>query len=299
MKISRRTFLYLTTAAICAAGALLLAYSYFIEPQRLTVARYRVGVAGWDNRFDGLRIVAISDIHAGSNGSDADKLRRVVETVNNERPDIIVLLGDYVSRRTDDRSQLRMPLAEMSEALKGMKAVFGVFAVLGNHDGVDDGPEISASLAANGYRVLDGEVVEIEKDGAKIRLLGLKDHLTIKSWKQFSDDAKEILARSGEDDSNIIALEHSPDVLPMLTEGDQMISPHFKILLAGHTHGGQIFLPVLGRPIVPSFYGQKYAYGHIKENGVDMFVTSGVGTNVLPFRFLVPPEIAIVEIHGV
>ncbi|HEY2866027.1 MAG TPA: hypothetical protein VGJ02_02950, partial [Pyrinomonadaceae bacterium] len=95
----------------------------------------------------------------------------------------------------------------------------------------------------------------------------------------------------------IIALEHSPDVLPIIT-GDYSISPDLKLMLAAHTHGGQVWLPLIGSPIVPSSYGQKYARGHVRDNGVDMFVTTGVGTSILPFRFMVPPEIAVLTLQS-
>jgi hypothetical protein len=71
-----------------------------------------------------------------------------------------------------------------------------------------------------------------------------------------------------------------------------------KLVLNGHTHGGQVWFPILGSPIVPSVYGQRYAFGHLKENSIDVFVTSGVGTSILPIRFLVPPEIAVLKIYA-
>ena len=69
-------------------------------------------------------------------------------------------------------------------------------------------------------------------------------------------------------------------------------------MFAGHTHGGQLWLPVFGYPAIPSSYGQKYAAGHVRDFGVDMFVTTGTGTSILPFRFLVPPEIAVITINA-
>jgi predicted MPP superfamily phosphohydrolase len=80
--------------------------------------------------------------------------------------------------------------------------------------------------------------------------------------------------------------------------GDLLISKDLKLMLAGHTHGGQVWLPIIGRPVVPSSYGQKYAAGHVKDNGLDMFVTTGIGESILPFRFMVPPEIAFLTITG-
>jgi predicted MPP superfamily phosphohydrolase len=95
----------------------------------------------------------------------------------------------------------------------------------------------------------------------------------------------------------IIVLEHSPDIFYIL-QYHKTLGKDFKLMLAGHSHGGQVWFPVLGRPIVPLSYGQKYAYGHIRENEMDMFVTSGVGTSILPIRFFVPPEIAVLTIKS-
>ena len=106
---------------------------------------------------------------------------------------------------------------------------------------------------------------------------------------------KTLLTASGNGD--VIALEHSPDIMPAIT-GDLSISPDLRLVLAAHTHGGQVWLPVFGRAVVPSTFGQKYAYGHVKDKDVDLFVTSGVGMSVLPFRFMVPPEIAVVTIRS-
>ena len=85
--------------------------------------------------------------------------------------------------------------------------------------------------------------------------------------------------------------------MPAIT-GDLSISNDLRLVIAAHTHGGQVWLPIFGRPIVPSTFGQKYAYGHVKEKGVDLFVTSGIGMSVLPFRFMVPPEIAVLTIRS-
>ena len=144
--------------------------------------------------------------------------------------------------------------------------------------------------------MLNGELAEINlNNGQKLRILGLKDHTNIGVWKYFSDDAKNILSAT-EGRGDVIVLEHSPDVVPIIT-GELSISNDLKVMFAGHTHGGQVWLPVIGAPIVPSSYGQKFARGHVKDAGLDVFVTSGIGTSILPFRFMVTPEIAIVTIR--
>jgi len=123
----------------------------------------------------------------------------------------------------------------------------------------------------------------------------MKDHLELAPhWGQISADTKKMLA---DGEGQIILLEHSPDILPTVT-GENSISPDLRLILAAHTHGGQVWMPFIGAPVVPSSYGQKYLSGHLRENGVDMFVTTGIGTSVLPFRFLVPPEIAVLTLRS-
>ena len=287
-------------ASLAGLAFAALAYSYFIEPQRLVINAAELKVAKWNPAFDGLKIVAIADIHGGSNGVDEAKLRRLVETANAQEPDMIVLLGDYVSqigpRGVDGKRALRMPVEEIAANLKGLRARLGVYAVLGNHDGWHDDAEIAATLTANGIRVLDGAVAVVERNGATLRILGLKDQLKIESWEDFNEDARKLLSAT-EGAGDILILEHSPDVAPIIN-GPEPVSKDMRLMIAAHTHGGQVWLPVLGRPIVPSSYGQKFAAGHVRENGLDMFVTTGVGTSILPFRFMVPPEIAVITVRS-
>ena len=277
---------------------ILLAYAYFIEPDRLVVNHETLRISGWNRAFDGLKIVMLSDIHGGSNYIDEQKLRTIVARVNEQDADIVVLLGDYVQQKDEKAAQpprdLKMPIADIAAGLAGIKARHGVYAVLGNHDGWFSDDLVAAELTKIGCKVLQNEVVTIENNGERLRIFGFKDHLKLKNhWKAASEEAKSILADTGGGD--IIVLEHSPDILPVIT-GDLLISPDLKLILAAHTHGGQVWLPLFGRPIVPSTYGQRYAYGHIRENGVDMFVTSGIGMSVLPFRFMVPPEIVVLTV---
>jgi predicted MPP superfamily phosphohydrolase len=271
----RRAALVAVALAVAVGG-----WGVLVEPDRLVVRETRLALPDWPPALDGLRIAALSDLHVGSPHVGLAKLRRVVAAVDAARPELVVLLGDYVIR--DVLGGRFVPPEETARVLAELHPPLGVFAVLGNHDRWFDGGRVRAAFEAAGIAVLEDDVRDLRRNGAPLALVGLSD-----LWTRPPDVAGTV-ARVA-DGLPIIAMTHNPDVFPALPA-------RVSLLLAGHTHGGQVVLPLLGRPLVPSRYGQRYALGHVVESGRHLFVTTGIGTSLVPIRLGVPPEIAVVTL---
>ena len=253
-------------------------YGFIIEPSRLVVRHRALTLPDLPTELSGIRVALISDIHAGSPFIKEDKLRRIVRETNRENADVILLLGDYVTMGVlGGRGMAPETLAPI---LGELRAPLGTFAVLGNHDGWLDAGRVRQAFKRAGIRVLRNEHAEIDwNGGAPLNLYGVADIRT----------DRPNLARIAEIPAPVIVMTHSPDVFPA-------IRIPVALTVAGHTHGGQVRLPLIGATIVPSIYGRRYAAGHIVERGQHLFVTTGIGTSLLPLRIGVTPEIMILTL---
>jgi hypothetical protein len=269
-------------AALALIAAVLGVWAFVIEPDRLVVRETVIELPDWPAEFDGVRIAALSDLHIGSRFMTLDKLRTVVARANALQPDLIVLLGDYVTNLHDGDAKVEPEL--FAPVLKELKARRGVYAVLGNHEWWYNARRVAASFEEAGLPVLENDAAQIKGHQSAFWLAGLGDY-----WTLHHNVRKTLGAIT--DDAPVIALTHTPDIFPELPD-------RFRLLLAGHTHGGQVNLPLLGRLVVPSQYGSRYAIGHISENGRHLFVTPGIGTSILPVRFRVPPEISLITLRN-
>ena len=257
-----------------------LVWGFFIEPNRLIVRQQTIQIDNCPKELSGLRIALIGDVHTGAPFINDSKLQRIVELTNQQQPDLIVLLGDYMSPNSWHSHRVEPEVT--ASALKNLKAPLGVYAILGNHDCWYNGERVKRAFEQNGIRILEDEVAEVKWRAGSFYLAGLAD-----LWTR-PQHVNETIAKvpSG---SPIIDLTHNPDVFPNLPQS-------VPLMLAAHTHGGQVNLPLIGTPIVPSRFGPKYTAGHIYENGHHLFVTTGIGTSILPVRFRVTPEIVILTI---
>ncbi len=274
--------LRLILLAIVSAIVGLGVWAFVIEPNRLVVHYETIVVSSPRPDSRPIRIAAIGDIHAGSPFISSTKLKRIVALTNSQQPDLIVLLGDYMVRDTFYQTHVEPEIT--AGVLKDLHAPLGVFAVIGNHDSWYDAGRVRRAFETVGISVLENDVRELHFGDRSLWLIGLADAQTNRH------DIHGTMARVPPGASTILLMHH-PDTFLELPAA-------VKLTLAAHTHGGQVNLPYLGRRIVPSSYGQRYAAGIVREDGKTMFVTTGVGTSIIPVRFRVPPEIAVLTVEG-
>lgn len=282
----------ITLLTIAVVIGVLLSYAYFIGARGFEVVHESLAVPNWNPKLNGFKVIAISDIHIGSNYAPIERARYVVEQANQQDADLIVLLGDYVSEKSrgrrrdlregEDGTDLKIPANEIADALQGFRAKYGVYAVIGNHDWYHNETKIHNELERVGINVLDNEVVSINVGDDTVRLWGIED-----LWKNRRVPTEPFDSLS--EKRNIIAITHNPDSLLTAPAG-------LSIMFAGHSHGGQINFPIFG-PFAP-FNDRRFMDGHANVDGKDVYVTSGVGTSVIPLRLRVPPEIAVITLSS-
>lgn len=256
-------------------------WAFFIEPNRLVTHYETLQLEHWPPELSDLKIAVLSDIHAGGRFIDEPKLRLIVKRTNELNPDLILILGDFISGRGNHRG---MDPEVFAPILKDFRAPLGVYTVLGNHDWWFDGERVRRVLEANGIKVLENDVARIDTRGRSFWLLGLSD-----LWTR-TPRIHPTIERVPEGEP-IIALAHNPDLFPQIPE-------RVSLFLGGHTHGGQVRFPLIGTVVHTSNYGDKYEAGHVFENGHHLFVTTGIGTSIIPVRFRVPPEIVLLTLKS-
>ena len=289
--MTRRRFLKASAGVFglsAAAFGATAAYAGAIEPLGLVVTRYAPTPRGWPAGRK-LTITVIADLHAGGPDMTLDHVRRVVDTANLLRSDLIVLLGDFKAWYRFKTEPVADP--DWAAELARLQAPLGTWAILGNHDWWHDLAGVRGALADVRIPVLENDAVLIGPAGRQFWLAGIGDQLAhILGHGEFRgvDDLPGTLARIQTDDP-VVLLVHEPDIFPK-------VPARVALTLAGHTHGGQIRVPFIWPHLVPSQYGARFAYGHVIEDDRHLIVSGGLGTSIIPARLGVPPEIVHVTL---
>lgn len=245
-------------------------WAFYIEPNMLAVTNYKIK----DKNLKGIKIVLAGDFHVAPN--QEKRLQKTVQKINDQKPDLILLVGDFVSGH---ERKMTLSAEAIAKNLANLEAEYGVYSVLGNHDWWIDGEEVTQELKKVGINVLADSNMTVKINDKVVYIAGVEDLSTRNS------DIHSAL--KGTKDPTIL-LSHSPDIFPEVPAG-------VNLTVAGHLHGGQIRFPFIGFLFIPSKYGERYIYGLFEENDKKMIVTKGVGNSILPFRFNCKPEIVVIE----
>lgn len=249
-------------------------YSFIFEPNNIQVEEISISIENLPESFDRVKIVHLTDFHSlGFNSRE----KKVISIVNSIEPDFIFITGDFIDTKTKDLVSCAEFWRNLSSEYKGR-----IFAVLGNHD-IDS---LEALLEQNNINVFNNESAKIFMDSEYVHLVGVNDPDT----RRHNLDKAMAGARG---DANVpkILLAHSPDILKDLRVGE-----YPDLILAGHTHGGQVKIPFIRPFWVPTDFRGKFASGLFEINSAFMYVNRGVGMTSLPVRFNCAPEIAVIEL---
>jgi len=277
---NKKRKLFLAMVFLISVAALCW-YSFLFEPNNIKIKRITVEIKNLPKLFDKTKIVQLTDFHSHNFGK---REKEVLEIVGRLNPDFIFITGDFVDQTTEDIDSCQEFWQELSKQRQGK-----IFGVLGNHEYWNrniNSNSLKNLLEESGIIILSNENKKISKDDEYFYLIGVDDPST------GNDDLKKSNER---DRKNIpkILLAHSPDIINDL---DSLEKEKIDLILAGHTHGGQVKIPFLRPFWTPTKNRGKYASGLFKIGSIYLYVNRGIGTTVLPIRFNCPPEIAVIEL---
>jgi predicted MPP superfamily phosphohydrolase len=295
--LTRRRFL--AGSAVGAAAVSLSGYAIAYETSsELTLANYAPRLPNWPEDLE-LTIAVIADIHACYPWMSEERVGDIVDLANSQKPDLTVLLGDYVC--THRLVSGYVPPGAWAEQLARLEAPLGVYAILGNHDWwsaaiptepADNSRSVRRALSEAGVPLLENQSVRLSKRGRPFWLTGLGDLLARLPNPRHGHGAADLPAamRAIDDDAPAILLVHEPYFFPWVPD-------RFDLSLAGHMHGGQVNLPVIGPPVsLLKRRSGKYIYGEYALGEKRMIVSGGLGTSLAPVRILRPPEVVMVKL---
>jgi len=278
--VKRRRFLKRSALAclgIGGTGLVAAVDALVVEPRWIGVERLDVPIRGLGAALDGLRVVLMSDTHCGP-WTRPSYVRKAVRLANEQEPDVVLLLGDYVHR---DRRRIAPGIAPFAD----LWAEHGVFAVLGNHDHWEGAPATRQALADADIPEIDSSSVTLDVGGSRLAIGGVDDLWTARQDLEATFDGVP-------GDVPRLLMSHNPDYAEAMPEGVRV-----DLMVSGHTHGGQVWLPLVGAPMVPSRHGQKYRAGLVQGPRCRVYISRGLGTITPPVRFLCRPELTVLTLR--
>lgn len=258
----------LLTVALCA-----LTYVFHIEPNWVEIVPISVDMPHLDPAFDGTRIVQISDLHMDNHRMTSQKLKRILNTIERQNPDIVVMTGDLIDHDPAVSQALVEPLTALASQ-------YPTFAVLGNHDYWSDAQPVKDALAQTPVEELANQVHTITKNGASLHIAGVDD-----VWME--RDRLDLVLDQLPNDGAAIMLVHEPDFADTAAE-----TGRFDLSMSGHSHGGQVRIPFAGAPMLPP-YAKNYPLGRYQIKNMVHYTNRGVGTAMINVRFNCRPEITV------
>lgn len=285
MLLTRRQLL--ATSALGAIGlAAIGAGALYHDTADLKITRLDVPLRRLPSRFDGLRIVQLSDFHY-DRYVDVRIITSAVQAANQLQPDLVVLTGDFVTQGPFT-GQYDPPSARdaepCSQILSRLRSRLGIFAVLGNHDYYTDPNVVAEILRSRGFHVLRNHSFAVEQEGSRLWIAGVNDVVA-------GADDLELALQKIPASETVVLLAHEPDFADWVPPG------RVDLQLSGHSHGGQIVLPVIGPPYLPPL-ARKYPWGLRQLGPLTLYTNRGVGTITLPLRFNCPPEITLFTLRS-
>jgi predicted MPP superfamily phosphohydrolase len=284
-QVSRRSFL---KGAMCGAGGLAL-YAGEFERHWLEVVHREITIKGLRAPFEGMTVAQLSDIHLDE-FTEPFLVRDATDQINRAKPDIVLLTGDYVSAQVLPKPLTAEAAWQCGKLLSRIECQER-YAIFGNHDIWAGEQHVGEALRANGITVLRNSFLPIEREGAKLWLAGLDDPVCGQPDPNQAIPAS-IQNRAGEP---IILMCHAPDYVDELRS--QAAGQAVSLVLSGHTHGGQIRLPIIGPLHLPPG-GRKYVEGLFQVGTMQLYVNRGIGSVGVPFRFDCRPEITFFKLRA-
>ncbi|CAN5421571.1 metallophosphoesterase [soil metagenome] len=277
---SRRRFLRrMSRLAIGAAGVLgaSTAYAYW-EASRICIRPKTIALPRLPRAFEGKTVAILTDFHHGPNVG-LGFIRKAARMASSLKPDIIVLLGDFANKSIHTSEQL----PPCMEVVAGLEAPLGVYAIPGNHDMQDAGAVYTQTIRTTPLTDLTNRSVRLSVAGEHLHLAGVDE-----MWWGKPD--QQAALKDCPDGAAVILLSHNPDF------AEENPNPRVDLVLSGHTHGGQICLPLVGPLWLPSRYGLKYRAGLVQGPASQVFISCGIGVAGVPLRFNCPPEINLLTL---